>query len=39
MLPFSLSFGLAGLTLVAVWAGFGLPVGPGAPATYALGVP
>jgi aminobenzoyl-glutamate transport protein len=39
MLPFSISFGLAGLTLVAVWAGLGLPVGPGAPATYLLPAP
>ncbi|MEZ5457852.1 MAG: AbgT family transporter [Steroidobacteraceae bacterium] len=39
MLPFSLSFGLAGLTLVAVWAALGLPVGPGAAATHLLAVP
>jgi len=39
MLPFSLGFGLAGLTLVAVWAALGLPVGPGAPATYLLPTP
>lgn len=39
MLPFSLAFGLAGLLLVAVWSGLGLPVGPGAPATYVLGGP
>ena len=39
MLPFSLSFGLAGLLLVAVWSGLGLPVGPGAPATYVLSGP
>jgi aminobenzoyl-glutamate transport protein len=39
MLPFSLFFGLAGLLLVALWAGLGLPVGPGAPAVYAVGVP
>jgi aminobenzoyl-glutamate transport protein len=39
MLPFSLSFGLAGLSLVAVWAALGLPVGPAAPATYLLAVP
>jgi aminobenzoyl-glutamate transport protein len=31
MLPFSVAFGIAGLLLVALWAGFGLPVGPGAP--------
>lgn len=39
MLPFSLAFGLAGLLLVAAWTALGLPVGPGAPATYVLGVP
>ena len=32
MLPFSLAFGAAGLLLVALWSGLGLPVGPGAPA-------
>lgn len=39
MLPFSISFGLAGLSLVAVWAALGWPVGPGAPATYLLAAP
>jgi aminobenzoyl-glutamate transport protein len=34
MLPFSLAFGVAGLLLVALWAGVGLPVGPGAPSAY-----
>jgi aminobenzoyl-glutamate transport protein len=37
MLPFSLSFGAAGLLLVAAWAALGLPVGPGSPATFVLG--
>ena len=36
MLPYSLSFGLAGLGLVALWVGLGLPVGPGAPMEYLL---
>lgn len=35
MLPFSLTFGVAALLLVALWAALGLPVGPGAPAVYA----
>jgi aminobenzoyl-glutamate transport protein len=39
MLPFSLSFGVAGLALVAIWAAFGWPVGPGAAATLPLAVP
>ena len=34
MLPFSLAFGVAGLLLVALWAGIGLPVGPDAPSAY-----
>ena len=39
MLPFSVAFGIAGLLLVALWAGFGLPVGPGAPAIHLPAVP
>lgn len=34
MLPYSISFGLAGIALVTVWVSLSLPVGPGAPATY-----
>ncbi|MEO7775255.1 MAG: AbgT family transporter [Steroidobacteraceae bacterium] len=37
MLPFSIAFGIAGLLLVAIWAGFGLPLGPASPAGYLLG--
>jgi aminobenzoyl-glutamate transport protein len=36
MLPFSIAFGIAGLALVCVWAGFDLPLGPGAPASLPL---
>lgn len=36
MLPLSIAIGLAGLVLVASWVAIGLPVGPGAPATYAM---
>jgi aminobenzoyl-glutamate transport protein len=36
MLPFSIAIGLTGLCLVGLWTGFELPVGPGAPATYAV---
>lgn len=36
MLPFSIAIGIAGLTLIAVWASFDWPVGPGAPATYSV---
>ncbi len=36
MLPFSIAIGLTGLCLVSLWTGFELPVGPGAPATYAM---
>lgn len=39
MLPFSVAFGIAGLLLVALWAGLGLPVGPGAPAIHLPAVP
>ena len=34
MLPYSMAFAVAGLSLVAFWSAVGLPVGPGAPATY-----
>lgn len=36
MLPYSIAFGIAGLSLVAIWVGFGLPVGPAAPLEYVL---
>jgi aminobenzoyl-glutamate transport protein len=36
MLPFSIAIGLTGLCLVGLWTGFELPVGPSAPATYAM---
>ena len=36
MLPFSIAIGLTGLCLVGLWTGLELPVGPGAPATYAM---
>ncbi len=36
MLPYSIAFGLAGIALVTLWVSLSLPVGPGAPATYAL---
>ena len=36
MLPFSIAIGLTGLCIVGLWTGFELPVGPGAPATYAM---
>lgn len=32
MLPYSIAFGLTGIVLVVIWAGFELPLGPGAPA-------
>lgn len=35
MLPFSIAIGLTGLCLVGLWTSFDIPVGPGAPATYA----
>jgi aminobenzoyl-glutamate transport protein len=38
MLPYSLAFMAGGFLLLAVWSGFGLPVGPGAPATYTIPV-
>jgi aminobenzoyl-glutamate transport protein len=36
MLPFSIAIGITGLSLIAAWTSFGWPVGPGAPATYAV---
>lgn len=36
MLPFSIAIGLTGLCLVGLWTSFDIPVGPGAPATYAV---
>ena len=36
MLPYTLCFIVAGLSLVVVWSSLRLPVGPGAPATYTL---
>jgi aminobenzoyl-glutamate transport protein len=39
MLPYSIAFGLAGLLLVGLWAGFALPPGPGAPALMPMVVP
>lgn len=38
MLPLSIAIGLTGLVLVTGWVALELPVGPGAPATYALPV-
>mgnify|MGYP000668629197 FL=1 len=35
MLPYTMAFAVAGMTLVLVWVGLGLPVGPGAPGVYA----
>lgn len=32
MLPYSMAIGLVGFALIGVWAGMGLPTGPGAPA-------
>lgn len=34
MIPFSIAFFVAGLSLVMIWVGFDLPVGPHAPAAY-----
>ncbi len=39
MLPFSIAIGLTGLCLIGLWAGFELPVGPSAPATYIMPTP
>lgn len=36
MLPYSWAFTASALVLTAVWSGFALPVGPGAPFHYAL---
>ena len=36
MLPYTLCFIVAGLSLVVVWSALQLPVGPGAPASYSL---
>lgn len=36
MLPYSMGFMAGGFLLVSVWVGFQLPVGPGAPAAYAV---
>jgi aminobenzoyl-glutamate transport protein len=36
MIPFSIAFMVAGLSLVMIWVGFDLPVGPHAPATYSV---
>jgi aminobenzoyl-glutamate transport protein len=36
MIPFSIAFMVAGLSLVMIWVGFDLPVGPHAPATYTV---
>jgi aminobenzoyl-glutamate transport protein len=35
MLPYTIAFAIGGMTLVLVWVGLGLPVGPGAPGVYA----
>lgn len=37
MLPFSIAIGLTGLALIGLWAGLGLPPGPGADAVYVMG--
>ncbi len=34
MIPYTMAFAVAGLSLVALWSAVGAPVGPGAPATY-----
>ena len=34
MVPYSMAFAAFGLTLVVLWSAMGLPVGPGAHATY-----
>ena len=36
MLPYSLAILVTGLALVSLWVGFGLPVGPDAPAAYSI---
>lgn len=35
MLPYTIGFAIAGMTLVLAWVGLQLPVGPGAPGVYA----
>lgn len=35
MIPYTMAFAVAGLSLVAIWSTIGAPVGPGAPAVYA----
>lgn len=39
MLPYSVGFGIAGISLVGLWVWFDLPLGPGAPASLLAGVP
>lgn len=39
MLPYSIAFGVTGLLLVAVWAGFALPPGPGSTALMQMVLP
>jgi len=34
LLPIAIAFYVAGMALTAVWVGFGIPVGPGAPVAY-----
>lgn len=36
MLPFSIAIGITGVLLVTAWSALGLPVGPAAPAAYAV---
>lgn len=36
MLPFSIAIGVTGICLVGIWTGLELPVGPAAPAVYAI---
>jgi aminobenzoyl-glutamate transport protein len=35
MLPYTIGFAIGGMALVLTWVGLQLPVGPGAPGTYA----
>ena len=37
MLPYSIAFGIAWVVMLLVWVFLGLPLGPGAVATYAVG--
>lgn len=39
MLPYSIGFGLTGILLTGVWVWFDLPLGPGAPASFAPWMP